>query len=218
MLRIFAAFVLSLLPLAALADPSGVIRVIDADTWDVGGERVRIFGIDAPELDQTCTADGRDWSCGLWAAEETRRWYDGYEARCTAVTTDRYGRTVARCSVDGQDVGRQMVRAGWALAYRQYSMESDLDEKTAAVRGRGLHRGEVQDPAAFRSGRQAEPRGLARLWSCKIKGNISAGGERIYHVPGQEYYDATRISRLRGEKWFCSEAEARAAGWRRAKR
>lgn len=55
--------------------------------------------------------------------------------------------------------------------------------------------------------------------SCNIKGNISYyGGERIYHVPGQEYYSATRISLLKGERWFCSEAEAQAAGWRRARR
>ncbi|WP_292570386.1 hypothetical protein [Mesorhizobium sp.] len=55
--------------------------------------------------------------------------------------------------------------------------------------------------------------------SCNIKGNISYNtGEKIYHVPGQEYYSETRISLLKGERWFCSEAEARAAGWRKARR
>ncbi|TPK70784.1 hypothetical protein FJ527_28290 [Mesorhizobium sp. B2-4-18] len=54
--------------------------------------------------------------------------------------------------------------------------------------------------------------------SCNIKGNISYNtGERIYHVPGQEYYSETRISLLKGERWFCSEAEARAAGWRKSR-
>lgn len=53
--------------------------------------------------------------------------------------------------------------------------------------------------------------------SCVIKGNISSSGERIYHEPGQRYYDATIIQPEKGERWFCSEAEARAAGWRRAK-
>ncbi|WP_435372982.1 sunset domain-containing protein [Aquisalimonas lutea] len=51
---------------------------------------------------------------------------------------------------------------------------------------------------------------------CRIKGNISMNGERIYHVPGSEWYDETQIDRLKGERWFCSEDEARAAGWRRA--
>lgn len=52
---------------------------------------------------------------------------------------------------------------------------------------------------------------------CNIKGNVSTRGERIYHVPGQKYYDETRISRSHGERWFCSEEEARAAGWRRSR-
>lgn len=58
---------------------------------------------------------------------------------------------------------------------------------------------------------------LGPLAGCHIKGNVSPSGERIYHVPGQEFYDTTRISLLRGERWFCSEAEAREAGWRRSK-
>lgn len=53
--------------------------------------------------------------------------------------------------------------------------------------------------------------------NCNIKGNVNTRGERIYHVPGQRYYDATEISASHGERWFCSEAEARAAGWRRSK-
>jgi len=53
--------------------------------------------------------------------------------------------------------------------------------------------------------------------ACNIKGNVSTQGERIYHVPGQRYYDQTRISAAHGERWFCSEAEARAAGWRRSR-
>lgn len=53
--------------------------------------------------------------------------------------------------------------------------------------------------------------------ACDIKGNISKGGERIYHVPGQKWYSRTKITTSKGERWFCSEQEARAAGWRRAK-
>jgi hypothetical protein len=57
-----------------------------------------------------------------------------------------------------------------------------------------------------------------RAAGCNIKGNISLSGERIYHVPGQEYYPATRIDWRRGERWFCSEPAARKAGWRWARR
>ena len=58
---------------------------------------------------------------------------------------------------------------------------------------------------------------FAQSGECNIKGNVSTQGERIYHVPGQKYYDDTRISASHGERWFCSEEEARAAGWRRSK-
>lgn len=55
--------------------------------------------------------------------------------------------------------------------------------------------------------------------ACVIKGNVSINtGERIYHVPGQKFYTPTKISRWYGERWFCSEAEARAAGWRKSRR
>jgi hypothetical protein len=57
------------------------------------------------------------------------------------------------------------------------------------------------------------------LIGCDVKANISSNtGERIYHVPGQKYYSQTKISWLAGERWFCSEAAARAAGWRKALR
>lgn len=57
----------------------------------------------------------------------------------------------------------------------------------------------------------------AALSGCAIKGNISiTSGERIYHLPGQQYYDETIITPEKGERWFCTEAEAQAAGWRRA--
>jgi len=53
--------------------------------------------------------------------------------------------------------------------------------------------------------------------ACNIKGNVSTRGETIYHVPGQRYYDKTEIAASHGERWFCSEKEARAAGWRKSK-
>ena len=56
-----------------------------------------------------------------------------------------------------------------------------------------------------------------KVSGCDIKGNISMAGERIYHMPSQEYYDETRINFSKGERWFCSEGEARNAGWRKSK-
>jgi hypothetical protein len=62
------------------------------------------------------------------------------------------------------------------------------------------------------------PGSSASSQTCDVKGNVSSSGERIYHVPGGKYYDRTGIASSRGERWFCSEAEARAAGWRRSRR
>ena len=55
-------------------------------------------------------------------------------------------------------------------------------------------------------------------WSCLIKGNVSSSGERIFHVPGAQHYEETKISEQKGERWFCTETEAVAAGWRKSKR
>ncbi|MDK3074928.1 thermonuclease family protein [Sedimentitalea sp. JM2-8] len=217
MLRFLAAFVLACLPLAVLADLSGRIQVIDGDTIDIGSERVRLFGIDAPEADQTCDrASGETWACGAWVTEQVRSRYQTRVATCVSLDTDRYGRTVARCEVDGADIGRALVSDGLAFAYRRYSMDYDLDEKAAAVNGRGLHAGRVQAPSDYRAARASAAQPSRS--DCAIKGNISSRGVRIYHMPGQEHYERTRISAAKGERWFCSEPQAQAAGWRRARR
>jgi len=199
----------------SLASPNGTVRVIDADTLDVGGTRVRLFGIDAPELGQPCAADGRRWDCGAWARDAVANAFEGAYARCTAQDTDRYGRVVARCQVEGRDMGQMIVASGLAWAYRRYSDLYDLDEKGAALAERGLWAVEIALPADYRAARGAAE--AAPVNGCVIKGNISDNG-RIYHVPGQEHYARTRINESNGERWFCSRAAAEAAGWRAARR
>ncbi|MCW1954706.1 MAG: thermonuclease family protein [Roseobacter sp.] len=200
------------------ADVAGRIDVVDGDTLRISGETVRLFGIDAPELAQECEAEnGAVWACGRWARAQMRDAFQGRFARCVEEGRDRYGRSVARCDVAGVDLGRWLVERGVAFAYRRYSMAYDLAEKGAVVTGRGLHKSRVQPPEAFRAA-GALPAQVAPDSRCQIKGNISSGGARIYHVQGQEHYGRTRISAHKGERWFCSEAEAIAAGWRRARR
>ncbi len=203
----------------AAAGPDGRIAVVDGDTIRVGGETVRLFGIDAPEVDQTCRRPtGEIWRCGNWARREVGRLFDGRRAACRAVERDRYGRTVATCSVDGRDMGEVIVANGYARAYLRYSDRYLETEKAAVVAGRGIFGSDMDAPDAFRAqARTPTAAPQAVPGECRIKGNISSNG-RIYHVPGQENYDDTRIDTTRGERWFCSEAEARAAGWRRARR
>ncbi len=217
MLRLCSLFVL-LCATSASAGPSGPVRVIDGDTIDVGGTRVRLHAVDAPEMDQMCGGQGAPaWACGAWVRQELRARIEGRQAVCAAVDTDRYGRVVAKCTVADRDLGEMLVSDGLAFAYRTYGWDYDLQEKQSAVAGAGLHATGVTSPAAFRRLGRAVPVQEAS-GECRIKGNISRDGKRIYHVPGQAWYEKTRIDGGKGERWFCTEAEARAAGWRRAKR
>ena len=206
---------------------TGKARVIDGDTLAVAGERFRLNGVDAPETRQTCTRDGRPWACGKAATQAMRELVGRNPVRCEVSGRDKYGRAIATCFTDGRDLQQQLVRQGLALAYRKYSTRYVPDENAARAEGRGLWSGEFTAPWDWRKqnrNRQAKihrrqganPSSRAGS-SCRIKGNISSSG-RIYHVPGGYYYDRTRINTTNGERWFCSEAEARAAGWRRARR
>ncbi|WP_411974758.1 thermonuclease family protein [Sulfitobacter faviae] len=224
MLRICSLFALSLTLSLATGSAGaqtvlGVVRVIDGDTFDLGGTRIRLHGIDALESSQTCeTEGGQAWACGDWTTREVRDRYQGADAHCEALDRDRYDRIVARCHVGDVDVGQALVRDGLAFAYRKYSMDYDLDEKAAFVAGRGIHGFKTVSPARYRVTRRSGSEPARPEGSCQIKGNISAKGVKIYHMPGQEFYSRTRISARKGERWFCSEAEARGAGWRRARR
>ena len=201
---------------AARAELSGTARVVDGDTLQIGDTRIRLHGIDAPEAAQTCvSAAGATFACGTAATGALTRLIGDAAVSCAALDLDRYGRTVARCTVGGRDLGRDMVASGFATAYRAYSMVYLPAEEDARRAGRGLWSAQMQDPAEYRAAAAAAADAIPG--TCAIKGNISSGG-RIYHVPGQENYAVTRISTAKGERWFCSEAEARAAGWRAARR
>nr|WP_089278317.1 thermonuclease family protein [Antarctobacter heliothermus] len=221
MLRFCFALVLSSLASVALADLSGPMRVIDGDTVAIGETRIRLHGIDAPEKAQFCgSRTAPMWPCGSWVTGEMRARFEGRHARCEALEIDKYGRTVARCEVAGEDLGAALVDGGLAFAYTKYSFDYLRQQTEAARRGAGLHGAGVQSPADFREAtrRGHDAQHLAKAPDgCVIKGNISSRGDtRIYHVPGQTWYGATRISLAKGERWFCSEAEAQNAGWRRA--
>lgn len=196
---------------------SGKARVIDGDTLEVGGIRVRIFGIDAVEADQTCRHPVRgDWPCGAFVSRELRAWVTGKSLRCVVHGVDRYGRKIAICDLKGQDLGQALVRAGLAFAYKKYSARYVAEERAALRDGRGLWTSVVVPPSEFRAGKVPAPQ--TAPGTCEIKGNITADGKRIYHLPGQAFYNRTRVDLGKGERWFCSEYAARTAGWRRARR
>ena len=219
--RLLASLALLPLVLAASvhAELAGFATVTDGDTLTVAGQRIRLFGIDAPESKQTCVAGGQRWRCGRSATQALAKRIAGRPVVCTERDRGRYGRIVAVCRAGGEDVNAWMVSQGLALAYRKYSTVYVGQERAAKAARRGLWRGEFVAPWDWRRGKRLAATASAdRTGACRIKGNISRSGKRIYHVPGAQYYDRTRIDASKGERWFCSEAEAQAAGWGRAKR
>jgi len=211
---------------AAARSVPGSVRIVDGDTLDVDGQRHRVFGIDAPEAQALCNAaDGRSWACGRAATQRLRALGASAPLSCREVPgqTDRYGRSISRCHVGERDVAEVLVREGLAWAFVRYSKDYVAAERAARRRGMGVWQADNEPPWVWRAGRRASSDGPADIPGsvaqapprpgCDIKGNRSAGG-RIYHLPGSRDYEATRIATARGERWFCSEREARAAGWR----
>lgn len=200
----------------------GRATVVDGDTIEIRGERLRLHGIDAPESGQWCLDESAvRYRCGQHAALALADRIGAATVRCDLLERDRYDRHIARCFQGSADLNRWMVLHGQAVAYRRYSTEYVSVEARARAQRIGVWKGEFDLPWEWRRGnRIVTARGTAVASvppsaDCAIKGNFSRNG-KIYHMPGQTHYDRTTIRPEKGERWFCSEAEARAAGWRRA--
>lgn len=129
----------------------GRAHVHDGDTFTVAGVRIRLFGIDAPEMDQSCKMpDGSDWACGRWSRDEVRRILAGRDLRCVKQDYDKYGRMVARCYLGAQDFASLLAGQGVVFSYRQYSRDYVAVEQAAAAAGRGLWQAKTVAPAEFR--------------------------------------------------------------------
>ena len=203
----------------------GAARAVDGDTLEIDGQRVRLYGIDAPESDQTCQRDGTNWPCGQIAAQQLSALVKGQQVVCNSKGTDHFGRILAVCSAGPEGLNAVMVEQGWALAYRQYSDDYAAAELSAKNNRLGVWSSTFTLPSDYRHSKQplalksapAKDRHVRvqpRLQSgrCLIKGNRNRRGEWIYHLPGMPYYEQTRA-----EEIFCTEDQALRAGYRRAK-
>ena len=237
--------------------PAKVLRVADGDTaemqLDSGPMRVRLYGIDTPELHAPFGREARDALASRIA---------GREVELVPVSQDQYDRLVAVVLVKNSSVNESLIDGGFAWAYRRYLGQVEGDRRYCELEARArdaraglwtqpperwvppwIYRQREKAPPGARipspdyshetaeaclatvsAGRRARqgPQALTsapsgRASGCDIKGNINSKGVKIYHVPGGEHYADTRIDTKRGERWFCSEADARAAGWRSAR-
>ncbi len=134
----------------------GRAEVVDGDSLLVGTVKVRLFGIDAPEVGQYCKgSDGSRWPCGQHATVALDRLAGGRAVRCEVKDTDSWGRKVCVCKLgDGRDLSTAMVTAGWALAYRRFSNDYVDDETRAESRGVGIWRGSMVPPWKWRADRR----------------------------------------------------------------
>ena len=217
-LKFMVATLLLAIPSLSYAELlSGRVSVIDGDTLEMHGVRIRLNGIDAPESGQSCLdVNGASYKCGQSAAFKMLEYVAGRSVNCQVTDNDRYGRSLATCSVDGMNVNEQLVADGWALAYRQYSLDYVDAEAYAREISSGLWSGKFIEPWKWRRGERLDDAKVHKSNDCLIKGNISSNG-KIYHTPSSPWYVRTKINTAQGERWFCSIAEAEAAGWRAPK-
>jgi endonuclease YncB( thermonuclease family) len=130
----------------------GIASVIDADTIEIHGTRIRLYGIDAPEGRQECTRpDGAKWRCGQQGSLALANLIGRASIRCEARDHDQYGRTVAVCFKGAEDINRWLVRSGWAVAYRQYSNAYVADEATARNARANIWSGAFEMPWDWRA-------------------------------------------------------------------
>ena len=141
----------------AAAPLIGHAEAVDGDTLRVGSVRVRLLGLDAPELDQTCTRpDGSEWSCGREAKAELASRLRAGPVECARYGRDMYGRTLATCSAAGADLAAVFVGAGWAVTDGSYATEA----AAAQSQHLGIWSGTFMPPALWRRAQGTDQPGL----------------------------------------------------------
>jgi micrococcal nuclease len=195
-----------------------VVRVIDGDTIELeGGERVRLLSIDTPE---TVKPNTPIQCFGKESSNHARELLEGKEVTLVRDIEDRdkYGRLLRYVYLGNLFVNEALVKDGYARVYTYPPNVTHAKEFVAAERiARSEKRGLWGNICTTTNPPPPAEVGGGEITSgCTIKGNISTSGERIYHILGCPYYTKTQINPSKGERMFCTEEEATAAGWRKA--
>ncbi len=147
----------STVPPARVTTPmivTGRATIVDGDTLDIGGKRIRLHGIDAPESQQNCQTESLSYRCGRDATTALADKIGQRPVACHRKDVDRYGRLVGVCWIGTEDLNAWMVWQGWAVAYRRFSTDYVLHEDAAKKARRGIWRGQFQMPWDWRSARR----------------------------------------------------------------
>ena len=128
----------------------GKATIIDGDTIHIGENKIRLHGIDAPEYKQTCTIDKEMWNCGIESKIALENFILKKQVQCKIIDVDQYRRFIGMCFLENQNINQYMVRNGWAIAYRYYSMKFVKDEEFAKKNKLGIWQGSFIEPYLFR--------------------------------------------------------------------
>ncbi len=192
------------------------IAVVDGDTLEVNGEVLRLYGIDAPELGQTCLDKSKRWRCGLQAALELRGLLSIWgNVTCSPIHSDAEGSRAICHNPQYDDPAEVLLARGLAVALPDSIpayKRAEIQAKNAKL---GIWRGQFVPPEEWRRGKRLAGPADGPSDVCDVKGIVTAAGNRVYYVPTDANYEAVAVAPDRGERMFCSDDEAELAGWKR---
>lgn len=191
---------------------AGYAVSLTGDSMRIDGKTVRMADIEAPELTQTCARpNASSWNCGQSALGALRRLTGRNTITCDVQKIDASGHRIGTCRAGDVDLAAEMVRNGHVFASGGFFPTYGSEQSEAQSAKAGLWSGTSRSPQDYRDERwktasRDAPQG------CPIKGRVVANG-KVYILPWSRNYEKYRVRDGRGDKWFCSEDEARSAGW-----
>jgi endonuclease YncB( thermonuclease family) len=192
---------------------NGRATALSGDTLRVGSTTIAMAGIEAPLNGQMCSSgSARHWRCDAAAKAELARLAESGRVACKLSRADANGRRAGSCKIGDRDIAAELVRSGHVFADTGlFSSYATLEQEARAAK-LGVWGGDAERPADYRAHKWQDAKRDAPD-GCPIKGGVRRG-QRIYVLPWSRDYASTRVSVGRGERWFCSESEAQAAGWK----
>lgn len=199
------------IPLLSRPPVEGAATVVSGDTLRINGQSIRLSGIEAPLTEQSCGGQGREarWRCGEAARRELGTLVRAKQVRCEIGGGGERG----ICRIGDRDIAAELVSKGHVFAQQGMFSSYGRVEQDARNAKRGIWKGVAERPEEFRQ-RHWDSASSKAPNGCPIKGQVSRN-DRTYVAPWQTGYNRARVRTDKGERWFCSEHEAVAAGFKR---